>query len=187
MKSSGIFQLHRPARAAFRTASFCILGATLLRMASGPTPASAAASAGGELVATHTLSPGDSLRVRFSKPPTQSGMCLALEFDARLDFKTFAGSSLALAISINGTPRVRIVFSTIPLVFARPTGAVTWRRGPRRFSVRSIQFAIGPGETKYWVSTRTIGFAHQRLLRPLQRCDRHFGNISAARGRTGGW
>ena len=109
-----------------RAASICAGAAALIGAAIAPRSTLCV-----ELVPHRTIAPGDSSVVTFALAPTDTAG-LALEFDARMQATSFAGSNLVLRILLNGHAIDQDRILDKPLQFATANGKLlTWADGDR--------------------------------------------------------
>jgi len=112
-------------RAAARTAGTCLAAIVTWALI-------AARSAPGVELPSHlSIAPGDSTTVTFVLAPADTAG-LALEFDARLQSSSFAGSNLVLRLQLNGTSLHQERLLNKPLRFATANSKLlTWADGDR--------------------------------------------------------
>jgi hypothetical protein len=163
------------------------LGALWCLLCSG----SLASSPSVDLIAKRTIAPGDSSATSFTIPESAS-RDLALELDARMQSKSFAGSNLVLRILVNATPLTRDRLLDKPATFATANGKLlTWADADRWRVVYSPDFdpkwnAAGDPHQVLGVSPYHLLLRVGDLLRPganrlvLQHLDSRLAPVEVA-------
>jgi hypothetical protein len=132
---------------------------------------SLASSSTVDLIAKETLAPSDSVVKTFTLPESETED-LALELDARMQSKSFSGSTFVLRVRVNGTPVTGDRLLDKPVTFAMANGKMlTWVDADRWRVVYSPDFdpkrnAVGDEHQILGVSPYHMQLRVGDLLRP---------------------
>jgi hypothetical protein len=158
--------------------SVVALAAGMLALVSHDPSPLLAAAVPRELIPAHAITPGDSIAASFDQAAPAAGEGEALELDARLDFRSFAGSAPAMRLVLNGTPLESDRLLNKPAVFGMPNGTtVTWADGSRWRVVYSPDF--DPKRNAPGVEHQVIGASPYHLQLRVEDLIRPGGNVLA--------